>query len=209
MADRERVKKSIRQLQRVRTWQLFIIFILMAFVAATFLRLNNIGMLQRREAVLAADKTGDLQITQSRLYELQRYSAAHMNTDTGPFDLESQYRRDVQKAVDAATSNDSSKESINAKVDEICRSRVSGYGSAWIQCFSEELAKFPPSTDPADTVNLPSPLLYRHAFASPLWTPDFAGWSVLVCAVILLMIATRLVSLGILRLLLKRHYRGI
>jgi hypothetical protein len=207
VADRERVKKSIRQLQRVKTWQLFIIFILMAFVAATFLRLNNIGMLQRREAVLAADKTGDMQITQSRLYELHRYSAAHMNTDTGPFDLES--RRDVQKAVDAATSNDSSKESINAKVDKICRSRVSGYGSAWIQCFSEELAKFPPSTDPEDTVNLPSPLLYRHAVASPLWTPDFAGWSVFICAAILLVIAGRLASLGILRLLLKKHYRGI
>lgn len=193
----------------MKTWQLFIIFILMAFVAATFLRLNNIGMLQRREAVLSADKTGDLQVIQSRLYELQRYTAAHMNTDTGPFDLEAQYRRDVQKAVDAAKSQGNSQNNINAQVDEICRSRVSGYGSAWIQCFSEELAKFPPSADPSSTVNLPSPLLYRHAFASPLWTPDFAGWSVLVCIVILLMIAARLLSLGILRLLLKKHYRGI
>jgi hypothetical protein len=193
----------------VKTWQLFIILILMVFVAATFLRLNNIGMLQRREAVLAADKTGDLQVTQNRLYELQRYTAAHMNTETGPFDLEAQYRRDVQKAVDVAASQGSSQSNINARVDEICRSRVSGYGSAWIQCFSEELAKYPPSSNPADTVNLPSPLLYRHAFASPLWTPDFAGWSVLVCLVIVLMILARLVSLGILRLLLKKHYKGI
>ncbi len=181
----------------------------MAFVAATFLRLNNIGMMQRRDAVLAADKTGDLQVMQSRLYDLQRYTAAHMNTDTGPFDLESQYRRDIQKAIDAAKSDGNPNGNINAKVDEICRSRVSGYGSAWIQCFAEELAKFPPSSDPSQNASLPSSLLYRHNFTSPLWTPDFAGWSVAVCAVILLMIVTRLISLGALRLLLKKHYRGI
>jgi hypothetical protein len=85
VADNRSVKKSIRQLQRIKTWQLLVLLILVLFITATFLRLNNIGMIQRRDAVLAADKVGDLSAIQSRLYDLQRYSATHMNGASGPF----------------------------------------------------------------------------------------------------------------------------
>ncbi len=209
MVDKRRVKKSIRQLQRIKTWQLLILAILVAFVAATFLRLNNIGMAQRREAVLAADKTGDTGVTQSRLYDLQRYSAGHMNADTGVFYLEQQYRRDSQKLVDAAKNDDNPNGNINVKAEAVCKPQYTVWSPAYVQCFTDELAKYPPSPDPAQNVTLPSTSLYRHSYASPLWSPDFAGWSVLVCGVILLMIVVRLASLGILHLLLKQHYRGI
>jgi hypothetical protein len=209
VADKRRVKKGIRQLRRVKTWQLLILLLLVGFIAATFLRLNNIGMIQRRDAVLAADKVGDGEAIESRLYDLQRYVAAHMNTETGPFYLEQQYRRDAQKAVDAASNDDNPNGNINAKAEAVCRPQYTVWSPAYVQCFTDELAKFPPSPDPAQNVNLPSTSLYRHEFADPLWSPDFAGWSVVVGVVILLMIITRLVSLGILRLLLKRHYRGI
>lgn len=209
MADRERVKKSIRQLQRVKTWQLLIVLILVAFVMATFLRLNNIGMIQRRDAVLAADKTGDVQVIQNRLYDLQRYVAEHMNTDTGPFYLEQQYRRDAQAAVDAAKSQGNPNGNVNIKADAVCKPQFAVWSQAYVQCFASELSKYPPSPDPAQNANIPSTSLYRHNFAAPLWSPDFAGWSFLVCIVIGLMILIRLISLGILRLLLKKHYRGI
>jgi hypothetical protein len=209
VADKRRVKKSIRQLRRVKTWQLLILLLLVGFIAATFLRLNNIGMVQRRDAVLAADKVGDGAAIESRLYDLQRYVAAHMNTETGPFYLEQQYRRDAQKAVDAASNDDNPNGNINAKAEAVCRPQYTVWSPAYVQCFTDELAKFPPSPDPAQNVNLPSTSLYRHEFADPLWSPDFAGWSVVVGVVILLMIITRLVSIGVLRLLLKQHYRGI
>jgi hypothetical protein len=210
VADRERVKRSIRTLQRVKTWQLLILLILLAFVAATFLRLNNIGMLQRREAVLAADKTGDVQVIQSRLFDLQRYASSHMNSDTGPFYLEQQYRRDAQKVVDAAkASNNNPNGNVHVKAEAVCRPQFTVWSLAYVQCFASELAKYPPSPDPTQNVPLPSTALYRHNFASPLWSPDFAGWSIVACLVVLLMIVTRLVSLGVLRLLLKKHYRGI
>jgi hypothetical protein len=209
VADKRRVKKSIRQLRRVKTWQLLILLLLVGFIAATFLRLNNIGMVQRRDAVLAADKVGDGAAIESRLYDLQRYVAAHMNSETGPFYLEQQYRRDAQKAVDAASNDDNPNGNINVKAEAACKPRYTVWSPAYVQCFTDELAKFPPSPDPAQNVNLPSTNLYRHEFADPLWSPDFAGWSVVVGVVILLMIITRLVSLGVLRLLLKHHYRGI
>lgn len=181
----------------------------MSFVAATFLRLNNIGMVQRRDAVLAADKAGDTNVIQSRLYDLQRYASSHMNSDTESFYLEQQYRRDAQKAVDAAKNDSNPNGNVNVKAEAICRPQYTVWSPAYVQCFTDALSKFPPSPDPAQNVNLPSTSLYRYDFISPLWSADFAGFSVLACLVIILMIIIRLVSLGVLRLLLKRHYRGI
>lgn len=209
VADKRRVKQGIRRLQRIKTWQLLILLVLFGFVTATFLRLNNIDMVQRRDAVLAADKTGDMQVMQSRLYDLQRYVSEHMNTDTGAFYLEQQYRRDAQRAVDAVKNDSNPNGNINAKAEAVCKPQYTVWSPAYVQCFTDELAKFPPSPDPAQNVTLPSTSLYRHEFAGPLWSPDFAGWSTLVCLLILIMIISRLISLGILHLLLKRQYRGI
>ena len=185
----------------------------MAFVSATFLRLNNIGMADRRDAVKAADSTPgqavDSAITQNRLYDLQRYVAAHMNTDTGPFYLEGQYRRDAQKLVDEAKKSSGSGININAEAEAVCKPKFTVWSPAYVQCFADELAKYPPSADPVQNVTLPSTELYRYSFSGPLWSPDFAGWSVVICGVIIVMIIARLLSLVVLRMLLKRHYRGI
>lgn len=209
MADKRQIRKSIKQLQRVKTWQLLVLLLLMAFVSATFLRLNNIGMSERREAVMNADKAGDIFTTQNRLYDLQRYVTHHMNTDTGPIYLEGQYRRDAQKLVDAAKGSNSSGPNINALAEAVCRPQYTTWSPAYVQCFADELAKYPPSPDPVQNVTLPSPELYRYSFASPLWSADFAGWSLAICGVIIVIILARLSSLLVLHLLLKRHYRGI
>jgi hypothetical protein len=209
VADKRRVKKGIRQLQRIKTWQLLLLLIVVGFIAATFLRLNNIGMIQRRDAVLAADKSGEESSIQSRLYDLQRYAAAHMNGSSGQFYLEEQYKRDAQAAVDAASSDNNPNGNINAKAEAVCKPQYKVWSPAYVQCFADELSKYPPSPDPAENVKLPDTNLYRFEFVSPLWSPDFAGFSVLVCIVIALMIVARLIGLGVLRLLLKRHYRGI
>lgn len=209
MADKRQIKKNLRRLQRVRTWQLLVLLVLSAFIAATFLRLNNIGMAQRRAAVLAADKSGDVDTIQSRLYDLQRYAAEHMNASTDAFYLESQYKRDVQERVEEAKRQGNPNGNINAKAEAACKPKFTVWSQAYVQCFTEELAKYPPSPDPAQNVKLPSTSLYRYSFASPLWSPDFAGLFVLVTLAILLMILLRLGGLVVLRLLLKRHYRGI
>lgn len=213
MADKRQVRKSIRQLQRVKTWQLLVLLLLMGFVAATFLRLNNIGMADRRQAVLAADKSAagpsDSPVIQNRLYDLQRYVAAHMNTDTGPFYLEGQYRRDAQKIVDIAKQSSGPGVNINAEAEATCKPRFTVWSPAYVRCFADELAKHPPSPDPVQNVSLPSTELYRYSFSAPIWSPDFAGWSVIVCIAIIVMIIARLLGLIILRMLLKRHYRGV
>lgn len=209
VADNRQVKKSIRQLQRVKTWQLVILLILFGFIAATFLRLNNIGMVQRRTAVLSADKSGDQASIANRLYDLQRHASSHINAGTGPFYLENQYKRDTRKLIEKAKNAGGPNGNINVKADAVCKPRYNTYSQAYAQCFSDELAKYPPAPDPAQNVKLPSTELYRYDFASPKWSPDFAGGALAVCAIIVVLILARLISLGILSLMLRHHYRGV
>ena len=207
MTDKRQVKRSIKQLQRFKTWQLLLLLIVALLISASFLRLNNIGMIERRNAVLAADKVGDASITQERLYALQRYSSARMNANTGTIYLEEQYNRDVQKAV--AQSSDGSDSNINVQADRICKSRHGGYSQAYVQCFAAELAKYPSGTNAEAKAVLPNVNLYRQEFVSPPWSPDFAGLSVVVCGLIALLIVLRALSLLMLQVLLRRHYQGI
>lgn len=208
MADKRQVRRNLRQLQRVKTWQLVILLLLFGFVAATFLRLNNIGMVERRDAVMAADKDGSLDVIQARLYDLQRYVSAHMNADMGTIYLENQYKRDSQRLIDQASGDNNPNGNIYKKAQEVCAPRFSHYSQAYLQCTVDYLAQYSPAGDLSSTVSLPKADLYRYSYVSPLWTPDFAGWSVLACLFIILVIIARLIGLVVLRILLKTRYRG-
>ncbi len=210
MADKRRVERNIKQLQRIKTWQLVILFILSCFVSATFLRLNNIGMVERRTAVVSADDAGDKTATINRLYDLQRYVSAHMNTDLGKgVYLASSYKRDYQAAIDTAANDGNPNGNIYKKAQEVCAPQFTRYSYAYLQCTTGELAKYPAASNPESSVKAPPLSNYLHDFVSPLWSPDFAGWSVLISIILALMIIVRLVALGILRAVLHRHYKSI
>lgn len=177
-------------------------------ITATFLRLNNIGMIERRTAVLNADKQGDLEIIRARLFDLQRYSAAHMNAASGTIYLQEQYSRDTQAIIEAARARGSGN-NINELADQACKAQFGGYSQAYVQCFASELAKYPSGANAPDKASLPSPSLYRHDFASPVWSPDFAGFGVLVCLLLALAIVARLLGLLVLRVMLRRHYSSV
>jgi len=167
-------------------------------------------MVERRAAVVSADEAGNEENTIRRLYDLQHYVAAHMNTDMGKgVYLESSYKRDAQAVLDAASSDQNPNGNIYKKAQEVCAPRFSGYSAAYLQCTTGELAKYPAATNPETAVVLPSADSYLHSFASPTWSPDFAGWSVVVCLVISLLIIIRLIGIGILKLLLRRHYTSV
>jgi len=207
VVDKKQVRQNLGRLQRVKTWQLIILLILASFVSATFLRLNNIGMVDRREAVYTADNAGDDKIIQSRLYDLQRYVSAHMNTDMdkGVF-LIATYNREKQKLIADASTGPSG--NIYKKAQDVCAPRFTSWSPAYVQCTVNELAKYPAGDDLNKSVYLsPGPYLYNYA--SPLWSPDFAGWSLVICVVILIMIIARFIGVLILKILLRQHYKSI
>lgn len=207
-SDKAGIRKTIHNIQRVKTWQLFVVLILMVFVAATFWRLNNVAMVQRRDAVKSADKAGDEGEVQTRLYDLQRYVVAHMNSDTGVFYLEDQYSRDSQKVIDQNKSVNGG-QTVNEKAEAVCKPQFTHYTYAYTQCMLNEITKANQVADPASLPKMPDMSLYRISYSSPLWSPDFAGFSTIICLVIILVIIMRAISLVVLKMLLKRHYRGI
>ncbi len=210
MADKGRIKKNIYDLQRVKTWQLFVLLIIFGFVAATFLRLNNIGMVQRREAVMNADESGNKDALIERLYDLQRYVSGHMNADLGQgVYLEKTYNRDLQNWQTTQYGDGNPNGNIYQKAQEVCAPQFSAYSYAYLQCTTNELSKYPAAENPADDTSKPRQEAYIHNFSSPLWSPDFAGWSVVACMVVVVLILIRTISMAILRLMLKRHYKRI
>jgi hypothetical protein len=198
----------------VRTWQLVLILILGVFVSATFLRLNNIGMIQRREAVVSADKSGDAAVLQNRLLDLQRYAAAHMNADTGIIYLQESFNRAWRAIQDnAEQQNAAGGDNIYKKIeDEVCGPQARANGWRWpnanyIACQRNELAKYPESQKLINQVNPPNKELYRHDFIAPMWSPDFAGFSVLFCLLLIVVIIARFIGVVILRIMLHHHYK--
>jgi len=167
-------------------------------------------MVERRAAVTVADEVGDETETIKRLYDLQQYVTKHMNTDLGKgVYLESTYQKDSQNLLNQASSDQNPNGNIYKKAQEVCAPRFNHYSTAYLQCTTSELAKYPAATELIQNVKLPPPSAYLHDYESPIWSPDFAGWSLVVCAVLILMIIVRLASLGILKLMLQRHYRSV
>lgn len=207
--DRRNVRRSIKQLQVIKTWQLVILLVLMLFISATFLRINNVGMIARRNAVAAADKSGDIDQIQQRLYDLQRYSAAHMNADSGVLYLQDEYNRDVQRQAEAASTSGSQKAlEIRRAAEAVCKPQFNGWSPAYVQCYVNELNKHP-SDEISAQLTPPSSALYRYSFISPLWSPDFAGFTLLLSVLIGLAIVLRLLGILVLRLMLKHHYQEL
>ncbi len=169
-------------------------------------------MIQRRDAVLQADKGTDTTVTQTRLYDLQRYVASHMNADMGVIYLEGQYKRDSQKAIESASDDSNPNGNVFRRAQDVCAPRyanLGGYSQAYQQCVIGELNSYGESGGPAVEIKLPKTEQYRFSFATPLWSPDFAGFSVLICVLIIYLIAVRLIAIGVLKLILKIRHRGL
>lgn len=167
-------------------------------------------MVQRREAVLNADKAGDEEAIIDRLYDLQRYVSAHMNTDLGGgVILDYTYTRDLETWQQSQYGDANPNGNIYKKAQEICAPKFNHYSYAYLQCTTNELAKYPAASEVVDMSKQPLKQMYIHNFTSPLWSPDFAGWSVLIFLVIAALIIIRLLSLGVLHVMLRKRYKRI
>lgn len=214
--DKKKTKFRIKRLSQIKTWQLVILLIMSGFISATFLRLNNVGMVERRESVENADKAGDIVNLQQRLYDLQRYVSTHMNADPGKIALDHTYKQMYDrklKEFEEEIKNQSNNDTVS-KVRAVCdaRAQQGGYGRfttqadpRYISCINEEWAKYPAAKSTNLQFEAPSTEPYYHTFISPIWSADYAGWSLLVTIFIAMIIVMRLVVLGMLKLMIRRR----
>lgn len=213
MSEKRDTKRSIKRLEHINTWQLVVLLVLSAFIAATLLRLNNVGMVERREAVYSADKAGDDDVLFERLYALQRYASSHMNASTGDVYLDKKYQRDVERIVSQTekANRDSSDRSAELlyQAYATCRDRFPGYSSAYTQCVGAEQDKIPENAIGVARAEFPPAALYKHNYISPVWSFDFAGVAVVISILLAGAVVIRFLLGAYLRWRLHRAYRSL
>lgn len=204
----KRLTIRLKKLRAVKTWQLFLIFILLLFASATLLRLDHIKMTNLRSAVLEADKEGNEIILADALNNLKDFTVSHTvvnivdnNGDkkiefgTGVFYLEQSYLTTaseiLQKASEAEIDDDNPNGNVYALASAVCRPLAIANGWSWnspehIACWQTELAKYPATSAEGDTVrvSLPSTELYRREYVSPVWTPSPSGFAILITLIL-------------------------
>lgn len=209
------IRQFLGRFKSFRTWQLIVILIPAVFVAATLLRFDHLKMVDLRDAVLEADAAEDDALVATNLETLRQFTLSHIIVNiteengqqkiffgTGPFYLEHQYLRAANAAIEAAESqvaDDTNPHgNIYAEVSAICRPLAIANGWAWnspgyLNCWTDELAKYPEGDDLGVNLaaDVPSTELYRYDFASPVWTPSLAGFALLACVILLLVILVR------------------
>ncbi len=155
-------------------------------MSAYFLRQNNLKMIDLRNEVFKADQSnGDVE---TALRNLRAHIYSHMNTnlntDSGikpPIQLKYRYDRLV-KAEEARVKTINSK--VHQDANAVCGKKFpTGFGG--IPCV-ENYVKGKLATEqpiPED--------LYKFDFASPWWTPDMAGITLLLSIVFFSLFALR------------------
>ncbi|HEY4963546.1 MAG TPA: hypothetical protein VIH90_02510 [Candidatus Saccharimonadales bacterium] len=158
----------------------FLILTLISLAICIYaLRSNNEQMIKLRAEVYAADQNnGDIS---GALKNLQAYVTSHMNTNlsTGPnavyppIQLENTYKRLVEQQGQQTTSENTQ---LYSDAENYCQAQVpTGFSGRYrIPCIENYI-----NTHNLKQVSVDQSL-YEFDFVSPSWSPDLAGWSVLI-----------------------------
>lgn len=160
-------------------WYFLIGFILSGIIFVWSYRQNNLRMIELREAVFVADEqNGDVE---KALRELREYVHGHMHTqlavgDTAikpPIQLKHRYER-LLSTEKERVSQANAKIYTEAQADCERRFPAGLSGSGRIPCIQEYVASHGVKEQP-----IPKEL-YQFDFVSPVWSPDLAGWSLIL-----------------------------
>lgn len=203
MADKRKLYHRLTVLKRVKTWQLFLLLIVLAVVSAFLLRQNNLHMIELRNQVTQADEqAGDVK---TALLNLQKYVSGHMNTSLGNgLYLQETYQRAYTDAVQKAVTATNPQAKLYEQVELECRpvyQRTKSF-PAYTLCAKEKLGTLAPSQDALASMQAPSADLYHYNFASPYISFDAAGIFVIITGVVALLIIIRMLAYAVLKLLL-------
>jgi preprotein translocase subunit SecF len=177
---KELIKKT---LIRTPTWVFLLLFLTSGIICIFSLRYNNETMVKLRSAVYEADKNnGDVNTT---LNDLRKYVYSHMNTNLSsggnaikpPIQLKYAYERlqsNEQKRVDSANTN------VYTQAQVYCQQQnsVDFSGRNRVPCVQDYV------TTHGEKANTVPAALYQYDFVSPTWSPDLAGWSMVLSALL-------------------------
>lgn len=163
-------------------YRVFLALLIVSGVVAIYaLRHNNQTMVKLRAEVYAADQAGG--DVNGALNKLREYVYGHMNTDLSsggnaikpPIQLKYAYERLLDAQQQTAAANNSQ---IYTQAQTYCQGQVpAGFsGRGRVPCVQDYVTSHGVKTTPIPTG------LYQFDFVSPAWSPDLAGWSLAVTA---------------------------
>lgn len=168
------------KIRLIKPWYFLGLALISALVCVFALRDNNQQMVTLRNAVYAADRdNGDVQ---KALKDLQAYVTSHMNTDLSvgngvypPIQLKYTYERLVKAQQQSLLSGNELYTAAQQYCEQQNPTGVSG-GSR-VPCIEQYIQSR--GTGQQQKPAIPD-ALYKFSFASPTWSPDLAGWSMLL-----------------------------
>ncbi|CAN5464113.1 hypothetical protein BH10PAT3_BH10PAT3_6760 [soil metagenome] len=200
--DKRKLHHLLVLMRNIHYYALIGLCVLFAVIALLALRGNNQRMVVLRSAVFTADeKNGD---TETALQNLRKYVFAHMNTGLAsganavkpPIQLKYRYER-LAAAEKAAY--DAANAQMLSSAEATCVAQYPG------SVFSQprlECAKAYAASHAISQKTIPDDL-YKFDFASPKWSPDLAGWSIVLAVFFLLLFVIRFASEQLIRTELK------
>lgn len=176
--------------EKLRIKHFLIAFVLSLPLSAYLLRQNNLTMLELRDTVLQVDEeTGDIAQIEPHLTELANYVLNHMNTDAGRIELPGAFNAAVEELRINAQSSGSADAGIYVQAQEQCENPNIPL-TARAQCIQDfVVANSAPGSDAILELEFPDKSLFTYSFASPTWSPDLAGFSVLLSCVLAVVVA--------------------
>lgn len=193
--NKRRVHYVWKRFRVIKAWY-FLLAALFCGVTCIFaLRANSQHMASLRQAVYTADKdNGDVQ---GALNNLQAYVTTHMNTNleagnTGvypPIQLQYTYQRLIESQ---GSSNQSANQDLYTQAQAYCQKLNSKdfSGRNRVPCIEQYVEEHGKKMG-IDTSSI-SPSLYQFNFASPSWSPDLAGWSLVATVIFVLLFVVKL-----------------
>lgn len=181
----------IARIRPIKLWYIAVLLAGSLLLFAFGLRSNYQQMDQLRTAVYQADEqNGD---TEAALQALQRYVTSHMNTSLTadssiypPIQLKYTYQRLQEQAIAQANA---SQGHIYSDAQSHCEAQnpADFSGRTRVPCIAEYVKNHggvPPQTVPES--------MYKFNFASPSWSPDLAGWSLVLSILLAIAFIIRL-----------------
>ena len=168
-----------RNFHKLKAWHLALAFLVLSTLTVWELRNNS----QRLEPLVAPVVAADEQSADidTALRNLGNYVTNHMNTQLDePIQLAFSYDRAVQAELAKAQASASDGE-IYKKAQTACENPnvVLSVRALCIQDYV--LNNAPPGQNPAE-IKFPDKALYTYNFVSPRWSPDLAGWLLVLSA---------------------------
>ena len=151
---------------------------------------NGNGAVKRYNALMAADQAGG--DVDTALRELRQFIYSHMNTEVGgpngiypPIQLKGTYDR--LKAAEEQRVKETN-DSLYSEAQEFCeRTGNKGFsGSNRLDCINGYIDE-----NGAKPVEIQESL-YKYDFVAPRWSPDMAGFSLLVFILVILVFSVKL-----------------